>query len=660
MKAPVSPLEREHTLAWLGAIVESSDDAIVATTPDEIITSWNPAAERLYGYSAAEAVGQKISLIIPPDRVDEQGRISDQLRRGEPIEALETVRVRKNGTRIDISLSLSPMRNQAGALVGQSRIGRDITERRRAQAERERDAIERLQVANERLGAQNEELARARRQADAEHQRYQELFELAPDGYLVTDRDGIIVESNRAAATLLDVPEHVLIGTRLFMFVSGEEQGHLHTLLSRLPVMEDPVLWDVDIQPRRRPPFPASVRLSPSRDARGRLAGARWGIRNITHRRAMEAALRDGEARLASVIGSAMDAIIAADAGHRIVLFNPAAERMFRCPATQAVGRPLDQLVPGLTYDAVGLHETPGAREARRAGALFTATGVRDDGDRFPVEASVSRTDVAGEKRLTVILRDVADRVRAEGLIRTHQEALEARRDELRVLAAALLTVGEAERERISHALHDDVSQRLAVLAVEIQSALAARPRSALTLSESLRRLEVLTADLADDVHRLEADLHPRMVHDLGLRVALEAHAREVTQRTGMSVKLRARGVPASIPRAHALCLYRIAQEALQEVVESGRRTPVCLTLAGTDRGVGLCVADGRDRLQPPTSARSPTPQGPPASTRRPTLVSMEERIRLLHGRLAVRPRPRAGAHVHAWLPLPASTEAGR
>jgi len=163
VKAPVSPLEREHTLAWLGAIVESSDDAIVATTPDEIITSWNPAAERLYGYSAAEAVGQKISLIIPPDRVDEQGRISDQLRRGEPIEALETVRVRKNGTRIDISLSLSPMRNQAGALVGQSRIGRDITERRRAQAERERDAIERLQVANERLGAQNEELARAAR-----------------------------------------------------------------------------------------------------------------------------------------------------------------------------------------------------------------------------------------------------------------------------------------------------------------------------------------------------------------------------------------------------------------------------------------------------------------------------------------------------------------
>jgi len=129
------------TLAWLAAIVESSNEAIIGKTLDEVITSWNPAAERMYGYSAREAVGKRIGIIIPPDRAHELGSIMERLARGERIPPYETVQVRKDGGRVDVSISVSPVTNGAGQIVGASTIARDITERKQMErALRERDA----------------------------------------------------------------------------------------------------------------------------------------------------------------------------------------------------------------------------------------------------------------------------------------------------------------------------------------------------------------------------------------------------------------------------------------------------------------------------------------------------------------------------------------
>ena len=120
--------------AQLAAIVDSAEDAIVAKTLDGVITSWNRAAEVLFGYSAAEAVGKHITLIIPPERHAEEREILSRLRRGEFIEHFETERRAKDGHLIPISLSISPMRNARGELIGASKIARDISDRRRAEA----------------------------------------------------------------------------------------------------------------------------------------------------------------------------------------------------------------------------------------------------------------------------------------------------------------------------------------------------------------------------------------------------------------------------------------------------------------------------------------------------------------------------------------------
>lgn len=123
----------QESASWLAAIVQSSDDAILSKDLNGIITSWNDGAERLYGYTSSEVIGKPVSILIPEDRQDEEPRILERLRRGERIEHYETVRRRKDGSLLDISLTVSPVRNPDGAIIGASKIARDITDRKRAE-----------------------------------------------------------------------------------------------------------------------------------------------------------------------------------------------------------------------------------------------------------------------------------------------------------------------------------------------------------------------------------------------------------------------------------------------------------------------------------------------------------------------------------------------
>ena len=132
--AATSEATREYLAAgWLAAIVESSDDAIVSKTLEGIITSWNPAAERLFGYTSKEMIGRPIAILAAPDHENEMPLILERIRRGEKVEHFETVRRRKDGSLVDISLTVSPIRDQSGRILGASKIARDITQHKRAE-----------------------------------------------------------------------------------------------------------------------------------------------------------------------------------------------------------------------------------------------------------------------------------------------------------------------------------------------------------------------------------------------------------------------------------------------------------------------------------------------------------------------------------------------
>ena len=257
----------------LAAIVESSEDAIISRALDGTITSWNAGAQRIFGYTADEAIAKSIHFLIPPDRHAEETAMIEGISKGRPIAHFESVRVRKDGSRILVSVSVSPLRDSSGAVVGASKIVRDITEQRRTQL----------------------------------------------------------------------------------------------------------------------------------------------------------AALQN-EARLTAIIGSAMDAVITVDEQHQITIFNPAAEKMFGCPATQALGTALDRFIPQRfradhAQNVRVFGQTNISR--RQMGRIGSIYGLRSTGEEFPIEASISHADVDGRKFFTVILRDVTERHRAEDELRQQARLLD-------------------------------------------------------------------------------------------------------------------------------------------------------------------------------------------------------------------------------------------
>jgi len=178
------------------------------------------------------------------------------------------------------------------------------------------NALEELHVAGEELRQQNDELAASRQAVEAERQRYQELFDFAPDGYLVTDTEGVIQEANRAAAGLLGVRQDFLVGKSLLVFVADTLMGHktFHTRLTQLHAKRANIDglrdWQIWLQPREGAPFPVELTVGPVRDADGQLTGLRWLLRDITRRKRAAEALQMSEAHYRAIVEDQTELIL--------------------------------------------------------------------------------------------------------------------------------------------------------------------------------------------------------------------------------------------------------------------------------------------------------------------------------------------------------------
>lgn len=246
------------------------------------------------------------------------------------------------------------------------------------------------------------------------------------------------------------------------------------------------------------------------------------------------------------------------------------------------------------------------------------------------------RDETGRAVRLVGSEKDITERKEAEETLRLQNFQLEE-------LTAKLLTAQEHERQRIARELHDDITQRLAALAVDLGSLVRACPPEP-PLQARLREAQDTAGQLADDVHNFAYRLHPSLLEHLGLEAAIRDHVDEFRRRTGLAIRYVQRGVPRSIPIETATCLYRVTQESLQNVQKHASASNVLVRLLGTARGVGVCVRDnGKGFVYGPGNVCS-TGLG---------LVSMEERIRLMKGTFRLRTQPGKGTEIHAWVPLP-------
>jgi PAS domain S-box-containing protein len=465
----------------LATFVESSDDAIIGKSVDGIITDWNKGAEQLYGYGAWEVIGKPILILMPPERSDDFANIMTRLRSGDSVKNYETLRRRKDGTIVPVSLTVSPVRDLEGRIIGVSTIGHDISERKRQEA------------------------------------------------VLRESEDRFRLVANSAPAMIW------MSGTdKLCTFFN---QSWLH------------------------------------------FTG-----------RSMEQELGDGWA-----------------AG-----VHP--EDMERCLRTY--------------FDAFDA----------RVDFELEYRLRRFDGDyRYIVDFGVPRFEPGGTFCGYIgSCIDITERKMSE--------------EALHMLTGRLISAQEEERSRIARDLHDDFSQRLALLGIGLGQLWKNLPKS--EMKERAAVLEMLrrTREISSDMHSLSHQLHSSKLEHVGLVSALKGLCKDIAQKYKIAIQFTDRECPADIPKDVALCLFRVTQEALGNVVKHSGSADAQVELLGNEKGLRLRVLDagkGFDlSLQNQDAGIG--------------LIGMNERLRLVGGTLTVKSEPNRGTDVSAYVPLTASADSDR
>jgi len=368
-------------------------------------------------------------------------------------------------------------------------------------------------------------------------------------------------------------------------------------------------------------------------------------VRDVSARAHAEAEMRlaqqevlQGQVRLEAIVRSAMDAIITVDGSQRVVLFNAAAEEMFRCSAAQATGQPLENFIPARFRGAHRVHVEHFVHRgatSRRMGNQSALAGLRADGTEFPIEASISHATVGGQRLLTVILRDITTRVLAErAILRAH--------DELRELAVAMQEVREAERTRIARELHDELGQALTALKMDVDLLESSLPGGRPELLERIVAMRELLDFTVATTRRISADLRPLVLDDLGLGAAAEWLMQHLVQRAGLAYGLHIDPACAELGEPQASALFRILQESLTNVTRHAQASRVDVSLESAGTEAVLRVSDDGIGID---AAADPKPGSF-------GLRGIRERVLLLGGSVVVSGLPGRGTSVVARVPL--------
>ena len=360
---------------------------------------------------------------------------------------------------------------------------------------------------------------------------------------------------------------------------------------------------------------------------------------DITGRKQMEATLRESEATIRTLLETAAQAILAVSADGAIVIANRMAEDMFGYQPNDLVGRPLEMLLPPNLRERHRAHRADfeSNPRPRPMGIGVELQGLRKDGSRFPIEVSLSAVETLRGRLAVSFVTDITERKRAE-------TALQNREQELRALAGSLLTAQEDERRRIARDLHDDVTQRLAILSIEIGK-LAGGADPSVEARARLRSLQKQVVQISQEVRRLSHGLHPAVIEDFGLSTALEELCEEFGKAPGITVRFDGPIDDAGLSRDAAACLYRIAQESLGNAAKHGRATEVRVALSAKGGTMQLLVTDNGAGFS-----------GEPWRSRVGLgLVSMKERVRLVNGTFTITSRAGQGTEIIASVPLPLS-----
>jgi PAS domain S-box-containing protein len=551
---------KAHELLRLAAIVESTDDAIIGTTLAGEITSWNAGAQQVFGYTADEVVGRPLAILVPPDRLDEQERYLEQLAAAERIDHFETVRVRKNGDPIDVSVTLSPIVDAHGQVVGVSKIARDITRRKRVEA---------LVAA---------------------------IVDSSDDAIVSKTLEGVVTSWNVGAERIFGYTAAEMIGRPITTLFPPELLDDEREFLTRLARGERIDHFETVRVRKDGQRIDISVTLSPILDGAGRTVGISKIARDITERKLTERELQRREHELADFFDNATVGLHWVGPDGHILRANRAELELLGYTAEEYVGHHIAEFhadaraIHGL-LDRLRRDETVHGFEARLVckdgsfrDVLIDSSVMREDG-RFLHTRGFTR-DVTDRRRAerelaTLLDREQAARREAETANRMKDEFLATLSHELRTPInavygwARMLRVGHVDAASAARGL--EVIERNAKMQVQL-------------IEDLLDISRIITGKLRLDVRLLEL---PPIIHAALDAVRPAAEAKNLT--LDAVLDSRAGPVHGDADRIQQV-LWNLLANAVKFTPKSGR---VQVRLARVNSQVQLTVSDTGQGIAP-------------------------------------------------------------
>ena len=664
---------RTRQYAETAAIVSSSDDAIIAKDLNGIITSWNRGAERIFGYTPREAVGQSITMLIPADHLEDEPMILGRIRRGETVDHYDTVRRRKDGTLLDISLTVSPIKDPQGRVIGASKIARDVTDRKRAEKA--------LRVSEAQLQTEltDTKLLQGISAQLVQEENVESLYEKILDGAVSIMRSDFasmqMLYPERGSGGELRLlafrgfsPEAAAFWEWVGIDSTGSSCGAAlrngKRVIARDVEKCDFMTATEDLAVYLKTGIHA-VQTTPLFSRSGQIVGmisthwrnshqpserdlrmfdllARQAADLIEHKKAQEA-IRESEEHYRILFDLGPVAIYSCDASGVIREFNRrAAELWGRTPAlgdsderfcgSFKLFRPDGRFMP---HEQCPMAEVLSGKisEARDAEVLIE----RPDHTQVTVIVNIRPLKDQRGKIVGAIncFYDITERKQAEEALQHAHDELESlvekRTASLRRLSSHLQHVQDDERRKIARDLHDSTGQNLAALKMNL--AQLHRPglstAEASTLAESEQVVDTILAEIRTISHLL----HPPLLDETGLSSAAKWYTEGFEKRSGIKVELNISSVGKRLPQPVEMALFRALQESLTNVhrhsgsskvdiridVENGEATLAVRDygrgvssdqLAGFEKGIDLGVG----------------------------LVGMRERVKELNGKFAILP----------------------
>jgi PAS domain S-box-containing protein len=451
--------------AELSAICDSAREAIITRTLEGVVTRWNRAAERMFGYTADEVLGKPIDIIVPAANSKHESEIVERIRRGERTEDYETKRLHKDGRIISVSVTFSPMRDEIGHIVGVLTVENDVSERKRFEAA-ERD---RLFLAS--------------------------IVSSADDAIVSKDLYGIVTSWNKSAESLFGYTAEEMIGKPIEILIPRDHPDEEPQILERIRRGERIEHYETRRRRKDGRIIDVSITISPIRDSIGRVIGASKIARDITERKRWQQA-EVAESFLGALVESAEDAIISKNLDGTVTTWNHGAEMLFGYTAAEIIGKPITILIPQAHAD-----EEPQILTRIRRGERmehYETTRVRKDGRSLQVSQTISpiRDSLGQVIGVSNITRDITEQKRAE----------RRERETLRQAQKARLQAEEASSAKdnflatISHELRTPITAILGWSRILMSGQISPdRQRKALeTIDRNARSQAQLIEDLLD------------------------------------------------------------------------------------------------------------------------------------------------------------------